>query len=42
MKMKLDWKAILITAVVAIVAVVYVYPLAVPYLRKIPVLGKWI
>ena len=40
--MKLDWKSFLITAVIAIVAVVYIYPLAVPYLRKIPVLGKWI
>jgi hypothetical protein len=40
--MKLDWKSIAITAVVSIVAVVFVWPLVKPYAQKIPVLGGYI
>ena len=37
----IDWKGILITALVAIVAVVFIYPLVRPFVQKIPVVGKW-
>ena len=34
--------AVLGTAVIAIVAVVYIYPLIRPHLQKLPVVGKWL
>ena len=36
----INWKGILITAGVAIVAVVFVYPMIRPYVQKLPVVGR--
>ena len=39
--MKIDWKTILLTFVISIIAVVFIYPLVRPLLVKIPVVGKY-
>ena len=40
--MKLNWKEILVTGAIAIIAVVFVWPLVKPFAAKIPVIGKFV
>jgi hypothetical protein len=40
--MKINWKETLITGLIAIVAVVFVYPLVRPYAQKLPLVGKYL
>ena len=39
---KINWKETLTTAVIAIIAVVVVYPIVRPYAQKLPVVGKYL
>jgi hypothetical protein len=40
--MKINWKETIITGLIAIVAVVFVYPLVRPYAQKLPLVGKYL
>ena len=40
--MKINWKDLAITGAIAIVAVVFVWPMLKPFVAKIPVVGKYV
>ena len=40
--MKLNWKEIAVTGLIAIVAVVFIWPLARPFVAKVPFVGKYV